>query len=229
MKQLSVPMNRAETVLGIIYILIQLFVLPVIVSIVDLVFVLSLTDAEINFVCFAVNFICVTVIFRRYLISNFRVMLQDPAMTAAGCGLGFVLYFAATYMIGLLILSLDPDFANANDTSIAVMMDENSVLMSVGAVLLAPVIEELLYRGVVFGQLYRRWPIIAYIVSAAFFASLHVVGYIGSYAPMRLVLCFIQYLPASVVLAWVYVYTDTIFAPIMIHVIINAMGILTLR
>lgn len=228
MKKLSVPMTRAEWVTGIFYILFQMLVLPILVMLADALFALNLNEAELNFVCFAINFIAVTVIFREYLFASAKVFFADPQKTLRSCGWGFLLHFGGTYVVTLLIVILEPGFANANDTSISGMVAQNMVLMAIGTIILAPVVEEILFRGVVFGMLYRKWPIAAYILSAAIFASLHVLNYIGMYSPLRLVLCFLQYLPASIALAWLYVRADTIFAPIILHVTINAIGILAM-
>ena len=58
-----------------------------------------------------------------------------------------------------------PDFSNVNDTSIMELTQQNYTLMAIGTVLLVPVVEETLYRGVVFGSLYKRSRVAAYTVS----------------------------------------------------------------
>ena len=67
-----------------------------------------------------------------------------------------------------------------------------------------------------------------YILSALVFCAIHVISYIGSADPLTLVLCFVQYLPASLCLAWAYTEADNIFAPILIHIAVNTMSILAL-
>ena len=228
MKNLSVSLSTVELVLGILYIVIQLLVLPVILVIANMLFRLNLNEVELNFLCFAINFICVTVIFHKYLINSGKIAFSQPLTTLKAAGLGLLLYFVSSYVMTALVFFIDPDFFNVNDDSIAGMLDQNYVLMSLGAIVLAPVTEEILYRGVVFGQIYRRWPVAAFIISAAIFSALHVVGYIGQYSPIQLLLCYIQYLPPSIVLAWTYVKADTIWAPILVHIIINAIGVLAM-
>ena len=63
----------------------------------------------------------------------------------------------------------------------------------------------------------------------AAFAAIHVLGYIGSADVARLVLCFIQHLPAGMCLAWTYTKADNIFAPVVVHAIVNAVSIGALR
>ena len=55
------------------------------------------------------------------------------------------------------------------------------------------------------------------------------LGYIGTESVRTLVLCFLQYLPAGLCLAWTYTKADNIFAPIVVHAIVNAVAIGALR
>ena len=61
------------------------------------------------------------------------------------------------------------------------------------------------------------------------FAIIHIIGYIGKYSALELLMAVLQYLPAGLCLAWAYTKSDTIFAPILIHAAINAVGILAMR
>ena len=67
------------------------------------------------------------------------------------------------------------------------------------------------------------------MVSVLAFAAIHVVGYIGLFDPVTLILCFVQYLPAGIILAAAYEKTDTIITPILIHIFINLIGIFVTR
>ena len=61
------------------------------------------------------------------------------------------------------------------------------------------------------------------------FACIHIVGYIGTYSPLELVMAVLQYLPAGLSLAWAYTKADSIFAPILIHACINLIAVGGLR
>ena len=105
------------------------------------------------------------------------------------------------------------------------MQAENRLLVFIGTVLLVPPVEECLYRGLIFRNLYPSSKWAAYLVSILAFAAIHILGYIGTYSPLELVLAVLQYLPAGLCLAWSYTRADTIFAPILIHAAINATAI----
>ena len=62
-------------------------------------------------------------------------------------------------------------------------------------------------------------------MSILVFAIIHIIGYIGKYSLIEMLMAFLQYLPAGLCLAWTYSKADTIFAPIVMHAIINAVSI----
>ena len=85
------------------------------------------------------------------------------------------------------------------------------------------------HRGLVFRTLYNRSKIAAYVISVVIFGALHVVGYITMYEPLQLLLCFLQYIPAGIALGWAYARSGSILAPILIHTLVNALGVAILR
>ena len=226
---LTIRLTPREALLGWAYLGFELVLLPVILVQGNALLGFPLPEADLNFVYFAINYLAIFLIFRRVLaISSERIWKRSGNffLTAA---LGFGFWFLCNLAFGWLIPLLDPGFVNANDQSIAQMARGNFSLLILGTVFLVPMVEECLYRGLVFGSLYSRSRPAAYAVSAAVFSLIHVVGYLGSLSPLAAVLSFLQYLPAGLCLAWSYARTGTIFAPILIHALVNAYGIYSMR
>ena len=228
MKTLTASLSKKELILGWIYLPAQLFLLPTIIVLVNLFAGSPLSEAECNFVYFCANFIGVTVIFWPFLRHNTALALGNfrKCLFSAFKGLG--LYFLLSTAVSYLIAFVYPDFTNVNDASIDQMVDQNAVLMNIGTVFLVPITEELLYRGLVFRSIQGKNRVWAYVISILLFAALHVIGYIGSYEPLHLFMCLLQYLPAGFCLAWAYEQADSIWAPILIHVSINQIGMLAM-
>lgn len=229
MKILTVSITREETVWGWGYMIFQLLILPVLLVVGNRLLPRPFSEAEVNFIFFCINFICVTLIFHRYLIASAKTALDKPFLCLQSAFLGFTAYWLVSYIVGFAITLLHPDFTNLNDSSITEMTQGSYTLMSIGTVLLVPVTEEVLYRGLVFSKLYHRSRILAYVLSALFFSAVHIVGYITLYEPLEIFLSLIQYLPAGVCLAWAYARSDSIWAPILIHITVNQIGILSMR
>ena len=229
MNKLTISMSRKEITAGLIYLVIQLLLLPALLLFGNTLLATPLSDAQINFLFFCVDFLCVTMIFHRFLLSSAKQALGNIFRCLRFAAIGLLLYWAGSTVVSMVIFAVYPEFLNVNDQSIMELTQQNQVLMTIGTVLLVPVVEETLYRGVVFGGLYHRNRIVAYAVSCFVFSALHVVGYIGSYEPLHLIMCFLQYIPAVLCLAVAYVKADTIWAPILMHMSINQIGILAMR
>ena len=222
-------MPKSFITFGLIYIALQLLVLPLALTWGNWLLGSPLNETSLNFVFFALNFIVVTVAYRDFLIQNFKNLLLRPWLVLRFAGAGLMLYWVASFAVSFLILKIYPDFFNANDISISQMVTENFALTSFGTIILVPVVEETLYRGVVFGGIFQKSPVLAYIISTAVFSMIHLLGYISIYTPLQLLLCFVQYLPAGIILAWAYEKSDSIWAPILIHIAVNQIGTYSMR
>lgn len=90
--------------------------------------------------------------------------------------------------------------------------------MILSLVVMAPVMEELLCRGVVLGSLRARYGVVpAWLLSALFFGVLHV-------QPLLVVNAFVL----GLILGFIYIATDSIWAVMILHALNNAVAYLQL-
>jgi membrane protease YdiL (CAAX protease family) len=142
---------------------------------------------------------------------------RDPAgALLAGAGWGVLAWIGSTALIvivGWLLeqIGLPPEPATA-ERAIEIV---NPVLVVLAVVILAPIAEEVFFRGVVFNAWLReggrRY---AYIGSAALFAIIH--------------LSLVSLLPIfalGLALAWVYQRTGSLLAPIAMHATVNGISV----
>ncbi len=229
MKKLSLSMTPRQTALGLVYFAVKTLFLPYLLRQANLLMGGALSWIQLNFVAFCVDFLCVTLILHKFLLASIKDALKKPWLCLRYAFLGLMLYWLVSFFVNNFIIEVYPEFYNVNDASLTTMTKENYALMAIGTVVLVPVVEETLFRGVIFRALYERSPIWGIIVSTLAFSAMHVVGYVGSYSPVHLLLCLVQYLPAGVCLAWAYIKADSIWAPILMHMTINQIGILSMR
>lgn len=227
--KLSIATTRQENLLGFIYLGFSQLLLPDLIAIVCYYFGFAISLATLNVIYFFMNFISVVAIFHRFLGKSLKKAWKSIPKCLLYVVIGFGIYYWATILLGILITQIDPNFANVNDQSIAGIAQELPGLMVLATVFLVPVVEEVFYRGLIFQGLQRKHRVLAYVVSAAIFSLIHIIGYIGSADWATLGLCFLQYLPAGIALAWAYEKADTIVAPILIHMIINQIGMSAMR
>ena len=100
--------------------------------------------------------------------------------------------------------------------------------MFLAIVLMVPIAEELLFRGVLFRAVYDRSGLGAWICSVFSFAAVHVIGYIGQYDWILFSLAFAQYIPAGIALCFAYRRSGTIVAPMIMHMFINLLAFLAI-
>ena len=227
--KLSIYMTKRETILGFAYLIIQFMILPLVISGAIALFSLEFTEGQLNLIYYLINFSAVAVIFRKFLWKNLERMSANPPRFFWGVLLGLGRYLVMNTLLAMALLEIAPDFVNANDTAIAEMVRTELPLIAAGTILLVPLAEESLFRGLIFGNLYKKSPVMAYVISTVAFSAIHIVSYLGVYTPLELLVSFLSYLPAGLCLGWAYVRADSIFAPIMIHAAVNAMGIYGMR
>ena len=227
MKKSSLPISLtyAETRNGFIYMAISLIALPWLLSEGNAFLASPLSQGKVNFIYYFLNFAVMVWLCRKFLGQSLKYALRIPFPVIWYGILGYLGAKALGELVGILTLLIYPDFSNVNDQTIISMLQDDSRLIICGTVFLVPVVEELFFRGLIFRNLAGRNHVAAYLVSMVLFSLLHVAGYIGAYSPLHLLLCFLQYLPASFCLCWCYCQTGTIITPIIMHAVTNAMSV----
>ena len=228
-RSFSGNLTNQETIGGFVYLAFELIFLSSILSWINGQLDNPLNSAELNFVFYLVNFIAILLIFHDFLGQALHQVTQHPAIFCQAVILGAVAYYACNWFTTWAIRLFVPSFSNYNDQSIAAMRSSNYFLVGGGTVILVPPVEECLYRGLIFRNLYGKSRWAAYVVSILVFAIIHIIGYIGKYSLLEMLMAFLQYLPAGLCLAWAYSKADTIIAPIVIHAVINAVAIGLMR
>ncbi|MBQ9168367.1 MAG: CPBP family intramembrane metalloprotease [Oscillospiraceae bacterium] len=228
-KRLRIKLTHNQKALGWLYLLFEFFVLPSLLGLLNDLLHTPLSDAALNFLYFSLNFVVVLLIFYNFLKESLETAGQRFWNFLQAVVLGFVAYWLCGTVLTYGITAVLPNFSNINDASIGSMAGSHFWLMAIGTVLLVPVVEECLFRGLIFLELHSHSRFWAYCLSTVCFGIIHVMSYVGAYDTLTLVLCFIQYIPAGIWLAWAYEKADSIFAPILIHAAINAIGIYGLR
>ena len=228
-RHISVSLSRKEILWGWIYLAAELLVLPTVLIYISGRLFPGVTGAEVNFLYYLLNFIAVILIFGGYLKRNLNIAGSNLLRTLLFVLLGLAGYWASNLIMAELNAILMPDFANVNDMAIAAISKDSYFLVALGTILLVPTAEECLFRGLLFRGFYGKSRWAAYTISAICFSFIHIGVYLGSYDPALLAMCFIQYLPAGLILAWCYEKSNTIVTPILIHTLINAIGIYSMR
>ena len=222
-------LNRKEKVFGICWLIFQTFFFPTILQALNMLLPAPLPQTELNLVFFCANFVAVAILFRHYLWTQIRLVPEIIEKILFVAIAGLMAYWVLNFLLMQILFALQPNFTSVNDTTIQELVAEDYAIMFFGSVILVPITEETLFRGLVFRGLYDRSPMLARFLSVTLFSLIHILGYIGAYPFETLLLCFIQYIPAGICLAEAYRLSGSLLSPILIHALVNLLGMLALR
>lgn len=226
MREPFVEMRRSEKIGGVIWLLFYMFAMSFLLTLVLAALGYGGDVVLANQVFFPLNFIITCVLFRHFLTDSLSVAMERPLRLLKGILLGFCLYWIGQVVLISTYEGIAPDLWSANDEGIEAIAGMNYGVMWAGAVLLGPLVEETLMRGLIFGNIRKKSRLLAYLVSMLAFGLIHVLGYVMD--PKMDVLNFVLnwglYMVPSIVLAVTYEYTGTIWGPTILHMILNALG-----
>lgn len=217
----SPNLTHSEQKYGMITIIVCLLLLPGLLAIA----LPGFSSARLNFTTYFITAGAVVYVLRRFLLQNLQIALERPFHCFYYAALGYLGHMALSELVTLLVYGIAPGFVNLNNHTIAAQLDAEFGLMAITTVILAPIAEECFFRGLLFRGFYDRSPVLAWVLSQGLFAAVHVAGFVGIYEPLHLLLAFIQYLPAGLVLCIAYQRSGSIISPILAHTIVNAMAL----
>lgn len=182
----------------------------------------------LNFIIDLMTAIIAVVILRKFIRRQWKDFMDNKlSIVVAGCFLGFFLNICAN-AVGNSIVKLFVDRATSvNQQQVESLTKNIPALMFIVTGFLAPIGEELIFRGVVFTGLRKCNRTLAYVVSAFLFGFIHVMssvfaGNIGEMVQM------IPYVCSGLVFAYIYESTDNIWASILTHMTNNIFAMLVL-
>ena len=221
-------LTRTQAALGWCYLPMHIFLVPLLVSVAAAFAPVELDGAETNLICFAVGTVFVLTVMGPWLRRNFDVLVENPGRCALCLAIALAADYEITLLVQIILLLLEQSIENPNNAQVAVYASYNYGAMRAAAVFLAPVVEETLFRGVVFGTIRRKSRAAAYAVSMLLFGLYHVWQYALIYADPWQLVYMAQYLPAAFVLSWQYERSGSIWTPIAFHMLVNALSLYVL-
>ncbi|MCI9331719.1 MAG: CPBP family intramembrane metalloprotease [Oscillibacter sp.] len=171
-------------------------------------------------------FAVTAVLFHRLLGKTTRRFLDSPGPALKTAGIGIVAYYGLSELAARLGRLFVDRSGNLNDSAISAQIGNAPHMTLLIVVFLAPFVEETLFRGLVFGGLKERSRLLAYAVSCALFALVHVWQFAVADRDPAYFLLMVQYLIPGLTLAWAYDHSGTLWASIALHAGVNALSVL---
>jgi len=219
------PMTRGERIAAIIYLPLHLAVLPLLLSVLMVVWPESgLTETSLNVFYYALGSIYMLVFLWKFFRRGYDTLLDGFLRCLITFFIAYLIDLILTYALQLIFMAFGYDIiATPNDETVMTMAEQGYNAMFAMAVFMAPLVEEPLFRGLIFGRLRGRSRVLAYAVSAGLFALYHVWQYAVAYGDPAYLVYALNYLPVSIALAYSYERSNSIWVPIGFHMTINAL------
>lgn len=227
-------MPKSRRIAGFIYLPLHIVALPLLLSMFFVyVPVNGVTQSNVgivsNIIYYAIGIVFCLTVFWKYLRSAFDILLDNFGKNILMIVFAYIIYTMLSYMASVVLLVLGGDaLTNPNNAELASEAAKSIKTSLALTVILGPIVEEILFRGVLFGTLRGRNRTWAYIITMVVFAVYHLWQYVLVYQDWRMLLFAISYLPAGYALSWLYEKTNCIWMSIFLHMLINGVAMSTI-
>ena len=218
----------AGTVLFVIYLLVLPFATTPLFDLAERLLGTAISPGLRNALYYYILFAVTLIIFHGFLGRTSRNFADNLGGACRFMAIGLVALYGLNELVYRLTRLVVSNQTNLNDTTISAQIEDAPHMTLLIVIFLAPFVEEVLFRGLVFGNLRRKSPWLGYAVSCALFALLHVWQFAVVNRDITYFLLMLQYLVPGLVLAWVYDRTGTLWTSIGLHAAANALSAWTL-
>ena len=214
----------AGTVLFVIYLLVLPFVTTPLFRLIGGLLGVTISTGLQNILYYYILFAATVIIFHGFLGRTSRHFAENLGGACKFMAIGLVALYGLNELVYRLTRLVVSNQTNLNDTTISAQIEDAPHMTLLIVIFLAPFVEEVLFRGLVFGNLRRKSAAVGYLVSCLLFALLHVWQFAVVNRDITYFLLMLQYLVPGLVLAWVYDRTGTLWTSIGLHAAANALS-----
>ena len=224
-------LTPGEQIAGTVLLTLYLLVLPAVrdplFDLVERLTGANLSASLRSIVYYYALFAAVVVIFRRFLCRTSRNFTDNLGVACEAALTGLVALYGLNELVFRLGRVLVGGLTNLNDGLIAAPVPDAPRTTLLIAVVIFPIVEETLFRGLVFGGLKGKSRWIAYAASCCLFALSHVWQLASSgLSPLALART-LQYLVPGAVLCRTYERSGSLWSAVAVHAAANALCLWT--
>ena len=215
-------MSKWELIAALLYLPLHVWLLPRLLTMIPAT--AELSDLNVNMLVYGIGTGYMLLVLGGFFRREFDPLCDYPVYCVFQIVLSYGMMLAFNMLLGLaMTLILPADQANPNNAAVMELAGEEFGKTAAIAVFLAPLVEEPIFRGSIFGLIRRTNRNAAYAVSMLLFALYHVWGY-ALQDPFYWVYL-LQYLPVSWLLCRCYERCNSIWGSIFLHMMINGISI----
>ena len=218
-------MKKWEAIAALVYLPLHIFVIPLLAVQGHLRGWYG--EAEANFICYAVGALFMLLVLGRFLRRDFDPFMDRPLACVLEVASSYLYMMGFNLILNMALSFFAPVQENPNNQAVFGLAEGSFGMVSAMAVFLAPIVEELIFRGGIFALLYPVSRRAAYLTGMLLFSVYHVWSYAATDPTAWIYL--LQYLPVSFLLCRCYERCRSIWGPIFLHMLINAISMNALK
>ena len=219
---LQPELTRREAVLGLVYLPFHALALPQLLNALATVHP-AITVAAANGILYGLAVVFIALAFGRRLYAHYCIWADNGGRVLLSLARGYLLFMALTVVVTLILPAAKAEeLVNPNNEAVLSLTGVDFRVTHALAIFIAPIVEEVLFRGVLFASLREKNVYSAYVVTFFVFALAHLWQFFGQEG--QLWLYALQYLPISLGLCYCYEKSGCLWTPILLHMLNNMMA-----
>jgi hypothetical protein len=183
-----------------------------------------LGDPRVDLVYSIVLLVLSVYLTKDFWIEMGRRFKQELLLNIKTIGITLPLMLGTSMVLNYVITTLTGLDGSQNQGELIKIFGDYPLLLVFQALIFAPIVEELMYRGLLFGMLQKRSQMFAILFSSFFFGMAHIYPSLFDGQYMDLV-----FLPTYFMLGfWLnhaYIKSRSLYTPVLIHFVNNAIGV----
>ena len=208
--------TTGEAAFGWLWLLVHMFVLPLLFAV-----IMPQTAEEspltINYIYYGISMAAVFLVFLKMLRREFDHLLDRFWHCIRYFFAAYFLWYALSMVMAAAMTALGIEATPPNDLAVDMLAQENFGGVLAISVIAAPIVEEVLFRGVLFQSIRKRSGGWAYIASLAVFGLYHTWQFALLYQDPVYLLYSLQYIPITFALTWSYEKSGSLWTTIFVH------------
>lgn len=220
-------LSKRERIMGFIYFPIHTVLISLLINFIAQINP-GITEYKelVNFGMYALGIVYCLVFFFSFLKKSFLDAFDVGTRFFKTAFFAIMTDYALNIAVAVLLAIITggiTQLSNPNNQAVQSMAASGAI--KVTTVLLAPIVEEILFRALIFGTLKKYNKFGAYVITIAIFAFYHLwQSFVFDYNWL-LWFYLLQYVPAGLILCRAYDKTDNIWCPILTHALLNFVSI----
>lgn len=182
---------------------------------------------HVNLIFFTFMLILVIILGRKFLWENVKRVNEDSKNKFSIAIIGFFIYIISLIIVSILLKQI------FDMTSLEKTIEDKSTVSNLSFLeklivgcLFAPIIEEVVYRGIIFRLYRKQTKIFAHIVSAIIFGAMHYIDWFVYYGNFLYIVYTIPLMLMGLLYSIIYEKTGNICWPMLLHFMNNFMSII---